>query len=150
MIALDTNVLVYAEGVNGIERRTAALALLAQLPEAGVFLPVQVLGELFNVLVRKDRRSGSNARSAILAWRDVYPLIPTSPTTMIAALDLAANHNFSIWDAAILAAAADAGCRLLLSEDMRDGFIWRGVTITNPFRENRAPLLAGRLRPRSG
>ena len=33
----------------------------------------------------------------------------------------------------ILNAAADAGCALLLSEDMRPGFAWRGVTVANPF-----------------
>jgi len=32
----------------------------------------------------------------------------------------------------MLAAAAGSGCRWLFSEDMQDGFIWRGVTIRNP------------------
>jgi len=149
MIALDTNILVYAEGVNGVERRTTALAMLAQLPAGRVVVPVQTLGELFNVLVRKGRWTRPAARSAILAWRDAYPLVPTSPAALLAAADLAADHNFSIWDATVLAAAADIGCRLLLSEDMHDGFTWRGVTIANPFREDPLPLLSGQLRPRS-
>ena len=46
---------------------------------------------------------------------------------MLAATDLAVDRDLSIWDAVILAAAADAGCRLLLSEDMQDGFAWRGL-----------------------
>jgi predicted nucleic acid-binding protein len=33
----------------------------------------------------------------------------------------------------MLAAAAQADCRLLLSEDMQDGFTWRSVTVRNPF-----------------
>ena len=61
---------------------------------------------------------------------------------MIAATDLAALHQISIWDSVILAAAADAGCRLLLSEDMQDGFTWNGVTIANPFASSLHPLLA--------
>jgi predicted nucleic acid-binding protein len=52
---------------------------------------------------------------------------------VLAATDLAADHQLTIWDATILAAAAEAGCRLLLSEDMQGGFTWRGVTIVNPF-----------------
>jgi predicted nucleic acid-binding protein len=38
---------------------------------------------------------------------------------MLAAVDLATHHHFSMWDAVILAAASQAGCRLLLSEDLR-------------------------------
>jgi predicted nucleic acid-binding protein len=48
-------------------------------------------------------------------------------------MELAASHQFALWDAIMLAAAGASGCRLLLSEDMQDGFIWRGVTIRNPF-----------------
>jgi predicted nucleic acid-binding protein len=52
---------------------------------------------------------------------------------MLAAMYLAAVHQFSIWDGVILAAASQAGCRLLLSEDLHDGFTWGGVTVANPF-----------------
>jgi predicted nucleic acid-binding protein len=60
---------------------------------------------------------------------------------MIVAADLAADHHFSIWDAVILSAAAQAGCRLLLSEDLQNGFTWAGVTVVNPFASTRHPLL---------
>jgi predicted nucleic acid-binding protein len=43
----------------------------------------------------------------------------------------------------IFAAAAASGCRLLLSEDMQDGFTWRGVTVANPFAAKRNELLEG-------
>lgn len=42
----------------------------------------------------------------------------------------------------MLSAAADARCRLLLSEDLQEGFTWRGVTVTNQFRADKHPLLA--------
>ena len=60
---------------------------------------------------------------------------------MLGAADLSVHHHFTIWDALILSAAADAGCRLLLSEDLQDGFTWSGVTVTNPFTAERHPLL---------
>jgi predicted nucleic acid-binding protein len=144
-IALDTNILAYAEGINGATRKAFTVALLEQLPPDSTFLPVQALGELFNVLVRKAGRAPSAARAAILTWGDAFPLIETSPPVVLSAADLATDHRFSIWDAVILSAAADAGCRLLLSEDMQDGFIWSGVTITNPFSSRRHPLLDGWL-----
>jgi len=51
-LALDTNLLAYAEGVNGAPMRKAALELVERLPEGTTFLPVQTLGELFDLLVR--------------------------------------------------------------------------------------------------
>lgn len=148
-VALDTNILAYAEGVNGAPMKQAALELVASLPAGTVLLPVQTLGELFNLLVRKAKRPPAKARSAILSWQDAFPLIETSAQVMLGAADLATDHQLAIWDAVILSAAAEAGCRLLLSEDMHDGFIWRGVAVTNPFSAHRHELLANLLAGKS-
>lgn len=144
-LALDTNILAYAEGVNGALRKNAALNIIEKLPEDSTFLPVQVLGELFQVLVRKAERSPQKARAAVLSWQDAFPLIETSPAVMLAATDLAANHHLGIWDSVIMSAAAAAGCRLLLSEDLHAGFTWSGVTVTNPFSKEKHELLAALL-----
>jgi predicted nucleic acid-binding protein len=141
-IALDTNVLAYAEGVNGAVRKKAALHVIEKLPEDSTFVPVQVLGELFHVLVRKAGRRPDRARAAIHSWQDAFSLIETSSAVLIAAADLAVDHNLSIWDAVVLSASAAAGCRLLLSEDMQEGFTWHGVTIANPFAKPRSQILA--------
>lgn len=140
-VALDTNVLAYAEGVNGGTARKIALDLIARLPEDGTFVPVQALGELFHVLIRKAGRPSDRARAAILSWQDAFPLIETSPGILFAAADLATEHRLSIWDSVIFSAAAAAGCRLLLSEDLQEGFTWSGVTVTNPFAKPRHELL---------
>jgi predicted nucleic acid-binding protein len=144
-VALDTNILVYAEGLNGAAMKRAALELAEKLPQDEVFVPVQALGELFNVLVRKAGRSRAKARRAILTWQDAFPLIETSADVMLAAADLATDHQLGIWDSVIFSAAANAGCRLLLSEDLQDGFTWRGVSVTNPFSTRKHPLLAALL-----
>ena len=144
-VALDTNVLAYAEGVNGERARVSTLRLLRSLPPDETLIPVQVLGELFAVLVRKAKRSRTAAATAILSWGDAFPLIETSANVLIAATDLAVAHKLGIWDAIVLSAAADAGCRLLLSEDLQDGFTWRGVTVANPFAAPRHPLLEAML-----
>ena len=144
-VALDTNVLAYAEGVNGASMKQVALDLVRKLPASGTLLPVQVLGELFNLLVRKARRPGSKARSAILGWRDAFPLIETSEAVILSAVELATDHQLGIWDAVILSAASEAGCRLLLSEDFQEGFTWKGATVTNPFAPSKHELLAALL-----
>jgi predicted nucleic acid-binding protein len=132
-VALDTNILAYAEGVNGQERRNAALAALRGLAAEEVMVPAQALGELFVVLTRKARREAAAARAAVLGWSDGYALIDTTPAVIQEAMELVATHRLGFWDAVMLAAAAQAGCRWLLSEDMQDGFTWRGVTVRNPF-----------------
>jgi predicted nucleic acid-binding protein len=62
-IASDTNVLAYAEDANGAVMRDKALELIHRLPPGAVVLPVQTLGELFNVLVRKAKRRPARAGS---------------------------------------------------------------------------------------
>jgi predicted nucleic acid-binding protein len=144
-VALDTNILAYAEGINGAERRDSTLDLVRSLPQEATVVPVQVLGELFNVLVRKAGKSRADARDALLSWRDAFPVIATSPEIMQAAADLATDHQLGIWDAVILSAASHAGCRLLLSEDLHEGFTWGGVTVVNPFTSPRHALLGALL-----
>jgi predicted nucleic acid-binding protein len=86
-LALDTNVLTCAEGVNGEEQTV---------------LPVQTLGELFHVLVREARRERSTAKAAILSWQDTYSMIDTSATVLSSAAGLASDHGITIWDAVIV------------------------------------------------
>lgn len=141
-VAIDTNVLAYAEGLNDASKKDAALALLEALSPESTFLPVQTLGELFNVLVKKAGRTRMQAGAAILSWGDAFPLIESSGDVLLGAADLTQVRGLGIWDAVILSAAADARCRLLLSEDLQDGFTWRGVTVADPFKAERHPLLA--------
>ena len=50
----------------------------------------------------------------------------------------------------ILSASAAAGCRLLLSEDLQEGFTWNGITVVNPFAAKRHELLSALLEEREG
>ena len=46
---------------------------------------------------------------------------------------LAAAHHLPIYDATIIAAAIEAGCDMLWSEDLQDGRCFGGLTVRNPF-----------------
>jgi predicted nucleic acid-binding protein len=107
---------------------------------------VQTLGELFQLLLRKLKHTPAQARNAVLAWRDAYALIETSEEVLVAAVELAVAHHLSFWDGIVLGAAREGGCRLLLSEDLQEGFTWNGVTVANPFATSPNPLLMGLLR----
>jgi len=145
-VALDTNVLACAEETNGPIRQRHALAVIERLVPEGTVVPAQTLGELFSVLVRKARWPAARAAAAVLSWGDTFPIVETSPDILLGAVELTRQHQFGIWDAITLSAAADAHARLLLSEDLQDGFTWRGVTVANPFAARRHPLLEAILK----
>lgn len=144
-VALDTNVLAYAEGIGTALRRDASLRLLQQLPVTGVLIPAQCLGELFRVLHGKAAVAAAHARAAVLAWADAFEVADSTASAFIAAMDLSTDHDLQVWDALILTVAADHHCRILLSEDLQHGFVWRGVTVVNPYAEPSHPLLARAL-----
>jgi predicted nucleic acid-binding protein len=140
-VALDTNILAYAEGIGDKSRCSVAIRLIEQLPAELVLLPAQTLGELFRVLVGKAKREAKCSREAIMAWADSFEVADSSWPDFQSAIDLVIDHRLQIWDALILAVSAENHCRLLLSEDLQNGFIWRGVTVVNPFVKPSSPLL---------
>lgn len=140
-VALDTNVLAYAEGLGDAARCRAAAELIERLEPDHVLVPVQVLGELQRVLVSKSGRDPSDVRTVILSWADCFMTGDSTWSAVEAALDLAADHRLQIWDAMVLAVAAEHQCRLLLTEDLQEGFTWRGVTVANPFATRPSWLL---------
>ncbi len=144
-IAIDTNVLVYAEGQGDRARCETARRVLAGLPPQSVLLPVQVLGELARVLTQRFRLDAGEVRERVLSWVDAFRTADSTWPALQSALDLQAAHGLVTWDALILSVAAEQRCRLLLSEDFQPGFTWRGVTVVNPFDAVPHPLLRDAL-----
>ncbi len=153
-IALDTGILVYAEGHCGapadLAKAEASRALLDRLvrsPDHEILVAAQVLGELFTVLVRKAGRPAAAARAAVLAWREIFTVQPTTEAVLLDACDLAAERGLQIWDAVIVAAAAEAGCAWLIVEDaaVRRLGAHRGVRMIDPFTDTLPPALAARI-----
>jgi len=132
-VALDTCILAYAEGVGDAARCAAAIRLIDQLPSEVVLLPAQTLGELFRVLTRKGNREPGPTREAVMTWADSFDVADSSWSAFQSAMDLATDHHLQIWDALIMAVAAEHRCRVLVSEDLQHGLLWRGVTVINPF-----------------
>ena len=144
--AIDTSVLIYAEGVNDAARQSAALEILHRCGRENLIVPAQVLAEFFHVLFRRSGRNPSAASAAVQAWARSPNVAPTSAKVLADAVDLAATNRLQIVDAIILAAAASADADLLLSEAMQDGFAWHGVAVVNPFAARPHRMLAALLR----
>ena len=114
---------------------------MLRLPESIIpVVPFQALGESYRVMLRYgyDREK---CRATVLEWANRFETVASSEHAFLSAIDLATDHKLQFWDALIINAAADAGCQMLLSEDLQAGFVWRGLRVVNPF----APELDQRL-----
>ncbi len=129
-VFFDTNLLVYAQQTGGKADR--ARALFAREGK----LSVQVLNEFIAVSRRKQRREWREITEAV---SDVLTMVdPPLPLTLdlhVTARALAEDHGLSFYDALIVAAAIEAGCDTLFSEDMQHGRTFGSLTIVNPFIE---------------
>jgi predicted nucleic acid-binding protein len=139
--ALDTNLLVYAEGFGDDARVSRTRQLLDQLSEADLVIPLQCLGELFRVLTGKAGRTALQAQEAVLGWMDAFEVLESTPSAWRGAMDLCVAHQLASWDALVLNVAAEGGARLLLTEDLHPGFSWRGVRVVNPLMQPLDSLL---------
>jgi len=132
-VALDTNVLLYAEGANDSRRQRVAIDAIAAIAVGELCIPAQVLAELGHALRARAGRSAREVLHAVQRWSELARVIPTTTDTVTTAAELAARHQLQMFDAIILVAAREAGCDTLMSEDMQDGFEWSGVRVVDPF-----------------
>jgi predicted nucleic acid-binding protein len=128
----DTNVLVYVVGQQD-QRTEAAEALLA----GGGVISVQVLNELANVSRRKLGMSWADIDDALTAIRVLCPApLPLTVDLHDAGRGIAAKYGYSLYDGLIAAAALEAECDTLYSEDLQDGQVIEGrLTVRNPFTQ---------------
>ena len=126
----DTNILIYAFAADD-PRSARAEALIA----AGGVIGVQVLNEFTNVTRRKLRWSWRQIEAALIVIEELLgPARPLTAAVRSCAVMLARDHELSFYDALIVAAALDAGCEVLCSEDLQHGQKIGALTVDNPFR----------------
>lgn len=132
---LDTNVLVYSVDENPADKakHDRAIELLSSRPDELV-VSTQVLQEFYSVTTRKLRPplSEETAAAAVhgIAKLDV---VGSNAPLVLAAIDISRTDQLSLWDSLIIEAARRAGCERILSEDLNDGQVIRGVAVENPF-----------------
>jgi len=133
---LDTNVFVYTFDASAPAKRDAAVALVERaLAERSGVVSTQVVQEFLNVATRKFQVPLKPADCVRYLDEILSPLCEVFPSMDLyrRALGIQAETGFGFYDALIVAAAANAGCDVLYSEDMQDGRRVAGVTICNPF-----------------
>ena len=130
----DTNVLVYADDKSTPAKQRRALDLIAEHRRArtGV-VSLQVLQEYFVTVTRKLHLDTRIARRKVELIAE-FDVASPEVADILAAIDLHRLHGVSFWDALVLRAAEQAGCSILLSEDMQGNREIDGVQIVNPFQ----------------
>ena len=134
---VDTNVLVYAVST-APEDETKARRALSLLDEFDIALSVQVLQEFYVQATRASRPVALTHHEAVLFLTSLtrFHVEAITVDVMFSAFELRERFDLSYWDAAILAAARNAGCQTVLSEDFNAGQDYDGVRVLNPFKEN--------------
>ena len=140
-IALDSNVMIYAEGLADDPRNTIAQKIIAAAGPGQLVIPVQAVSETLFWLIKRARQPYAVACQSSRIWLSSYTLQNVDAEVMVGAMELVSMHHLQVFDAIILACAAQAGAEVLLSEDMQHGFVWRGVTVVNPFLAEPNPLV---------
>jgi predicted nucleic acid-binding protein len=131
----DTNIVIYAFS-KGDFRAPIAQGLLT----TGGTVGVQTLNEFTAVMRRKLGRSWEDVFEALGAIRVLCPSpVPLQIETHERALLIASQHGYHIFDSLVIAAALEAGCGTLYSEDLHDGQVIDGLTIRNPFVPQATP-----------
>jgi predicted nucleic acid-binding protein len=126
---LDTNVLVYFA-----ERERIRFDRAAELLEGGGAINIQVLNEFVNVSRTKFKREWQDIHEALNLIRSLTDVRPLTVDVHERALAVAERYQFHIYDAMIVAAALEAGCSTLYTEDMHSGLLVEGrLRIVNPF-----------------
>lgn len=139
--ALDSNIMIYAEGLIDDTRNQRAQAIIAAIAPDMIVIPLQSVSETLFWLVRKARLPSQLACQSAAKWLESYTTQAVDHDAMQGAIELVAAHQLQVFDAIILSCAAEAGAHVLLSEDMQHGFRWRGVTVVNPFLAEPHPLI---------
>ena len=131
-VALDTNVIVYAELEPTTAKGQRAQDLLIKAARDGV-MPLQVLSEFMRVIQRVDPARLGRAVSLMRTYHSAFAAPITTFDNMLTAGAIAQSDGLQSFDAIVVAASAGAGAKVLLSEDMQDGRIIGGLRILNPF-----------------
>jgi predicted nucleic acid-binding protein len=118
---LDTNLLVYSVDQGEAVKHPLAAQILLAAPHVDCWLTLQALSEFYWAISRKRIMPLSEAAAQIDDWLIYFPTASASSGAVQASVAHAVAGPASYWDALLVATAAEAGCTLILTEDLQDG-----------------------------
>jgi predicted nucleic acid-binding protein len=129
-IALDSNILIYNHSLDHENKRLTARGFFKENP----VVSSQVISEYLNVMKRNFKMQKLELMQLCSLWLEKCTVQPVVLSTIKLAQDLVGKYDFQVFDGIIVAAALEADCDILYSEDMQDGQIIENMLkIVNPF-----------------
>jgi predicted nucleic acid-binding protein len=130
---LDTNLLVYAIDSAAGDRHQLARDIVEHAVRLDCWLTLQAVSEFYAAVSRKGIIPPTDAAAQAADWLELFPCVPASESAVRTALADAAAGRASYWDSLLVATAGEAGCVVILTEDLADGTELGSVRIHNPF-----------------
>jgi predicted nucleic acid-binding protein len=133
---LDTNVLLYHVDDGDVRKHSIATGIVRDaLRTGGSCISWQVVQEFLNAAVHKAAIPLDHAGAEAYCNTVLIPLWAVIPShsLYIRALGIRARYGFHFYDSLIVAAALEAGCTRLLTEDLQHGQRIETLIVENPF-----------------
>lgn len=130
---IDTNVFIYSVDAADPDKQARAQQVLTSTP--GAVVSTQVMNEFYSATTRKLQKPLSPAQATAIVERMARLVcVPVDAHLVLRAIQAGRRWQLAHWDALMIAAAQQAVCDRMLTEDLADGAVYDGVRITNPFR----------------
>jgi len=131
-IALDSNILIYNHSLDQENKRLIASRFFEEKP----VVSSQVVSEYINVMKRVFKMQKLELMQLCTLWLEKCIIQPVILSTIQLAKNLINKYDYQIFDGIIIAAALEADCDILYSEDMHTGqIIENKLRIVNPFSD---------------
>ena len=132
-IFIDTNIFVYTLDGHDREKQATARSIVKDVVENQLpVISTQVLQEFYSASTTKLKIDAMIAKNIVHSF-GTMEVVPVDLNIIEQGIDISILFRFSFWDSLIIAAAEQANCAMVFSEDMKDGQTVRGVRIVNPF-----------------
>ena len=129
-IALDSNILIYSHGLDCEDKKVIARGFFRETP----IISSQVISEYLNVMKKKLKMEKNELMQLCALWLEKCTIQPVILSTVKLAQNLISKYDFQLFDGIVVAAALEANCDILYSEDMHNGLIIENtLKIVNPF-----------------
>ena len=133
---LDTNIFAYTfDSAAPRKSKVASELMLRAVATRQGIVSYQVVQEFFNVAIRRFAVPLTTAECEQYLTTVFRPLLAVNSSTALyfEALQLRAKHQLQWYDSLIVAAAMEANCAILYTEDLQNGREFGGLRVQNPF-----------------
>lgn len=117
---IDTNVFIYYQQSDNLEKHKVSEDTINFFD---CVVSTQVLNKICNILTRKFPTPFADIKKYITDIVQFSDTVIVDDAIVLRALDYHFRLSISYFDALMVAAALEANCKYLISEDMQDGLI---------------------------